>query len=81
MEEAKSKQFECLFKKVLIGNSSVGKNKPSGQLTHKKFIENSRATNGVEFGIMPFNVENKIIKAQFWVTVGQKRYQAITHAY
>lgn len=81
MEKANSKQFDYLFKIVLIGDSSVGKTNLLSQLIHKKYIENSRATIGVEFGTMTFNIENKIIKAQIWDTAGQERYQAITHAY
>ncbi|KAK6090772.1 hypothetical protein P3W45_000017 [Vairimorpha bombi] len=81
MENTNPKQFDYLFKIVLIGDSAVGKTNLLSQLIHKKYIKDSRATIGVEFGTMTFNIDNKIIKAQIWDTAGQERYQAITHAY
>ncbi|WUR02440.1 Ras-related protein Rab11 [Vairimorpha necatrix] len=79
--DSSSKQFDYLFKIVLIGDSAVGKTNLLSQLIHQKYVLDSRATIGVEFGSMTFNIDNKIIKAQIWDTAGQERYQAITHAY
>jgi Ras-related protein Rab-11A len=81
MEYEASKHFDYLFKIVLIGDSAVGKTNILSQLMYNKFIKNSRATIGVEFGTKSFNINNKIIKAQIWDTAGQERYRAITHAY
>lgn len=81
MDAAGPKQFDYLFKIVLIGDSAVGKTNLLSQLIHKKYLSDSRATIGVEFGTMTFNIDNKIIKAQIWDTAGQERYQAITDAY
>ncbi|KAF9764961.1 Ras-related protein RABA1b [Nosema granulosis] len=81
MEYEPSKHFDYLFKIVLIGDSAVGKTNILSQLMYKKYIKNSRATIGVEFGTMNFKIDDKVIKAQIWDTAGQERYRAITHAY
>lgn len=81
MKYEPSKHFDYLFKVVLIGDSAVGKTNILSQLMYNKFIKNSRATIGVEFGTMNFKINNKVIKAQIWDTAGQERYRAITHAY
>ena len=46
-----------------------------------QFLEDSKATVGVEFGSKLFIQQGHKIKAQIWDTAGQEKYKAITSAY
>ena len=46
-----------------------------------KFMEESKATVGVEFGSKLFDLNGHKIKAQIWDTAGQEKYKSITGAY
>ena len=74
-------EYELMVKVILIGDSAVGKTNIMNKYLKGQFIENSRATVGVEFGSKLFNVSGHNIKAQIWDTAGQEKYKAITSAY
>ena len=79
MEEEKN--YEMMFKVVLVGDSFVGKTNMMSKYLKNEFKSDSKATVGVEFGSKQFKIEGHTIKAQIWDTAGQERYKAITSAY
>ena len=70
-----------MVKVILIGDSGVGKTNIMSKFLKNQFMEESKATIGVEFGSKLFNHEGHKIKAQIWDTAGQEKYKAITGAY
>ena len=76
------KDYNYLFKILILGDSYVGKTNILKRFLHNQFDINTKETVGVEFGSKNFNMgENDVIKAQIWDTAGQERYRAITKAY
>ena len=73
--------YEMMVKIILIGDSAVGKTNIMSKYLKGQFMENSKATVGVEFGSKIFKISNHNIKAQIWDTAGQEKYKAITGAY
>ena len=55
--------YEMMIKVILIGDSAVGKTNIMGKYLKGQFLENSKATVGVEFGSKLFNIDNHKIKA------------------
>ena len=74
-------EYEMMVKVIIIGDSSVGKTNIMSRYLKNQFLENSKATVGVEFGAKLFNINGHKIKAQIWDTAGQEKYKAITGAY
>ena len=74
-------EYDMMIKVILIGDSGVGKTNIMSKFLKNQFLENSKATIGVEFGSKLFIHENHKIKAQIWDTAGQEKYKAITGAY
>ena len=75
------KEYDLLFKLILIGDSYVGKSNILLKYLKNQFNENSKTTIGVEFGTKNIIINNKRIKIQIWDTAGQERYRSITSAY
>ena len=78
---AEIEEYEMMVKVILIGDSGVGKTNIMSKFLKDQFMEESKATIGVEFGSKLFNHEGHKIKAQIWDTAGQEKYKAITGAY
>ena len=76
-----NKEYDLLFKLILIGDSYVGKSNILLKYLQNQFNENSKTTIGVEFGTKNIIINNKRIKIQIWDTAGQERYRSITSAY
>ena len=74
-------EYDMMIKVVLIGDSGVGKTNIMSKFLKNQFMENSKATVGVEFGSKLFIHQDHKIKAQIWDTAGQEKYKAITGAY
>lgn len=75
------REYDYLYKIVLIGDSGVGKSNILSQFTRGEFTDETRLTIGVEFSTRSIDLDNKIIKIQIWDTAGQERYRAITNSY
>ena len=73
--------YDCLFKLILIGDSSVGKSNILLKYLKDDFDPNSKATVVVEFGTKNVEMKNKKVKIQIWDPAGQERYRSITSAY
>ena len=76
-----NKEYDLLFKLILIGDSYVGKSNILLKYLKNQFNENSKTTVGIEFGTKNIIINNKRIKIQIWDTAGQERYRSITSAY
>jgi len=78
---AKSKDYDYLFKLVLIGDSGVGKSCLLLRFADDAFTESYISTIGVDFRFRTVKVDNKTVKLQIWDTAGQERFRTITSAY
>ena len=75
------KEYDNLFKIVLLGDSCVGKSCLLVRFADDDFIENYSATIGVDFRFRSINHCGRKVKLQIWDTAGQERYRTITNAY
>lgn len=82
MENSRRKrEYDNLFKIVLLGDSCVGKSCVLVRFADDDFIENYSATIGVDFRFRSLTLQQRKIKLQIWDTAGQERYRTITNAY
>ena len=75
------KEYDNLFKFVLLGDSCVGKSCLLVRFADDDFIENYSATIGVDFRFRSLTHCERKVKLQIWDTAGQERYRTITNAY
>ena len=76
-----NKDFDYLFKIVLIGDSNVGKSQLLSRFSKDAFNLESRATIGVEFATKTMTKNEKQLKVQIWDTAGQEKYRAMASSY
>ena len=82
MEQGRrKKEYDNLFKIVLLGDSCVGKSCVLVRFADDDFVENYSATIGVDFRFRSLQLQGRKIKLQIWDTAGQERYRTITNAY
>ena len=75
------KDYDYLFKILILGDSFVGKTNILKRFIHNEFDSTTKETVGVEFDSKNYNFGEKIIKAQIWDTAGQERYRSVTKTY
>ena len=75
------KEYDHLFKLVLLGDSCVGKSCLLVRFADDEFFENYISTIGVDFRFRSLTIKEKKVKLQIWDTAGQERYRTITNAY
>jgi Ras-related protein Rab-1A len=75
------REYDHLFKSVIVGNTGVGKSCLLLRFAEGQFYENYLATIGVDFKFKILNVDEKLVKFQIWDTAGQERFRTITSAY
>eukprot|EP00980_Cylindrotheca_fusiformis_P009363 scaffold2047_cov129-Cylindrotheca_fusiformis.AAC.42 len=78
---SKQRDYDYLFKLVLIGDSGVGKSCLLLRFADDAFTESYISTIGVDFRFRTVKIENKTVKLQIWDTAGQERFRTITSAY
>ena len=76
-----NKEYDYLFKLLLIGNSSVGKSSLLVRFVDDVWEENFVPTIGVDFKLKTLDVNGKKVKLQIWDTAGQERFKNITASY
>ena len=75
------KQYDLIFKVLLIGNSGVGKSSLFLRFVDDIWEDNFVPTIGVDFKIKTLIIEEKKIKLQIWDTAGQDRFRTIVSSY
>lgn len=75
------RDYDYLFKLVLIGDSGVGKSCLLLRFADDSFTESYISTIGVDFRFRTVKVGDKYVKLQIWDTAGQERFRTITSAY
>mmetsp|Transcript_54475 Transcript_54475/g.129845 ORF Transcript_54475/g.129845 Transcript_54475/m.129845 type:complete len:214 (+) Transcript_54475:109-750(+) len=75
------RDYDHLFKLVLIGDSGAGKSCLLLRFADDAFSDSYITTIGVDFRFKTIPVEKKTIKLQIWDTAGQERFRTITSAY
>jgi len=75
-----TRNYDHLFKLLLIGESCVGKSAIIKRFAEDKFSVSATSTVGVDFLIKNLSIpeSGKVVKLQIWDTAGQERYQLIT---
>ena len=81
MATTNGKDYDYIFKIVLVGDTCVGKSCILVRFSDDVFVENYVTTIGVDFRFKTMVVNGKIAKIQIWDTAGQERYRSITTAY
>ena len=73
---------DCVYKVLLLGDSTVGKTCFLLRYCDKKFQEAHLSTIGLDYRLKTMTLESgKKIKLQIWDTAGQDRFRAITKNY
>jgi Ras-related protein Rab-1A len=75
------RDYDYLFKLVLIGDSGVGKSCLLLRFADDAFTDSYISTIGVDFRFRTVTIDSKIVKLQIWDTAGQERFRTITSAY
>ena len=69
---------DFLAKRLILGNSQVGKSCILNQFTEGSFSETTPPTLGIDYKITNLTVEKTTVKLQIWDTAGQERFKSIT---
>jgi Ras-related protein Rab-1A len=75
------RDYDYLFKLVLIGDSGVGKSCLLLRFADDNFTDSYISTIGVDFRFRTIEIDGKTVKLQIWDTAGQERFRTITSAY
>jgi len=75
------RDYDYLFKLVLIGDSGVGKSCLLLRFADDNFTDSYISTVGVDFRFRTVTIDSKTVKLQIWDTAGQERFRTITSAY
>ncbi|XP_046847749.1 ras-related protein Rab-13-like isoform X2 [Xenia sp. Carnegie-2017] len=76
-----AKNYDHLFKVILIGDAAVGKTCILCRFAHDEFKPTHLSTIGIDFKMRTFTVDGSRIRIQMWDTAGQERYETITTQY
>ncbi|CAG9333250.1 unnamed protein product [Blepharisma stoltei] len=75
------RDYDYMFKVIIIGESGTGKSCLLHYLIENRFKRNPNHTVGVEFGCKRLSIGDKQIKLQIWDTAGQERFRSVTKSY
>lgn len=64
------KEYDYLFKLVIIGNSGVGKSSLLLRFSDDQFNDSYLTTIGVDFRFRTLPIDGKNVKLQIWDTAG-----------
>ncbi|XP_076605321.1 ras-related protein Rab-15-like [Chaetodon auriga] len=76
-----AKQYDVLFRLLLLGDSGVGKTCMLRRFTESEFDPAHISTIGVDFKMKTLDIDGVKVRIQIWDTAGQERYQTITKQY
>lgn len=74
------REYDYLFKLVLIGNSGVGKSSLLLRFTDESFIDSYFTTIGVDFHFRTLSIDGKNVTLQICDTGGYKRFRTIANS-
>eukprot|EP01120_Amphizonella_sp_Union-15-10_P013031 TRINITY_DN5973_c0_g1_i1.p1 TRINITY_DN5973_c0_g1~~TRINITY_DN5973_c0_g1_i1.p1 ORF type:complete len:212 (+),score=28.08 TRINITY_DN5973_c0_g1_i1:173-808(+) len=81
-ESLSKRNYDYLFKFVLVGSSGVGKTSFMTRFIDNVFETHNTATIGVEFHTCTLEIGvGQTVKLNVWDTAGQEKFRAITKAY
>ena len=75
------KDYEFIFKVLLLGNSNVGKSSLFLRFVDDIWNDTFVPTIGVDFKIKTLEIDEKKVKMQIWDTAGQERFKNIIASY
>lgn len=73
--------YDICVKSIIVGDSGVGKSSLLYRFTDQDWNPHYIATIGVDFKVLTFERNAKVVKLQLWDTAGQERFRTITHSY
>lgn len=76
-----AKQYDILFRLLMLGDSGVGKTSVLRRFTESEFESSHISTIGVDFKMKTMEIDGVKVRVQIWDTAGQERYQTITKQY
>lgn len=76
-----AKQYDVLFRLLMLGDSGVGKTSMLRRFTESEFESSHISTIGVDFKMKTLEIDGVKVRVQIWDTAGQERYQTITKQY
>lgn len=76
-----AREYDHLFKLLIIGDSDVGKSSLLLRFADNTFSGSYITTIGVDFKIRTVEVDGERVKLQIWDTAGQERFRTITSTY
>ncbi|XP_075964123.1 ras-related protein Rab-15-like [Anarhichas minor] len=76
-----AKQYDVLFRLLMLGDSGVGKTCMLRRFTESYFDPSHISTIGVDFKMRTLELDGIKVRVQLWDTAGQERYQTITKQY
>jgi len=76
-----AREYDHLFKLLIIGDSGVGKSSLLLRFADNTFSGNYITTIGVDFKIRNVVIDGERVKLQIWDTAGQERFRTITSTY
>jgi len=76
-----AKDYDYLFKLLIIGDSGVGKSSLLLRFADNTFTGSYITTIGVDFKIRTIEADGEKVKLQIWDTAGQERFRTITSTY
>ncbi|CAB0035732.1 unnamed protein product [Trichogramma brassicae] len=76
-----ARDYDHLFKLLIIGDSGVGKSSLLLRFADNTFNGNYITTIGVDFKIRTVELDGERVKLQIWDTAGQERFRTITSTY
>ncbi|XP_018587241.1 ras-related protein Rab-35b isoform X2 [Scleropages formosus] len=76
-----ARDYDYLFKLLIIGDSGVGKSSLLLRFADNTFSGSYITTIGVDFKIRTVEINGEKVKLQIWDTAGQERFRTITSTY
>ncbi|XP_072313775.1 ras-related protein Rab-15-like isoform X2 [Eucyclogobius newberryi] len=76
-----AKQYDVLFRLLMLGDSGVGKTSMLRRFTDSEFESSYISTIGVDFKMKTLEIDGVKVRVQIWDTAGQERYKTITKQY